>query len=339
MTIQQFQRKIARRVALWKEKWHVPSAQTQAVLDVWQPKNKPETVLLRWFMTEWCNFNCRYCPQNHDRKADIGDGFTAHCFDNFSLQEWLDAFDRHFSDKQLSLVMTGGEPMLDFQNMHAFLKHMTARPQVVSIRIDTNASWKPEKYTDMDVSKITLMCTFHPGQVSDDAFYDKIKTLLDLKFNIGMINYVMDADNVPLFTERFERFAKLGVYLHPNPLWGKHGEYAPADLALMQKMLPEADYIYRNEIAKTIGKPCYFPSLSYEMNAKGIIKVGCLSNKSVSFFANELLPRPASRVPCPHQTCVCLDKYSFLEGVDRNTSLDPLRSYSDELWSRYKNNQ
>lgn len=339
MIIKQIQRKIARRVTLLQEKFHVPSAQTQAVLDVWQPKNQTETVLLRWFMTEWCNFNCSYCPQNHDRKASIGNGFTSHCFDNFPVEKWLEAFDRHFSDKQLSLVMTGGEPMLDFQNMHTFLKHMTARKQVVSIRIDTNASWKPEKYTDMDVSKITLMCTFHPGQVDEEVFYEKIKTLLSLNFKIGMINYVMDADNTPLYQSRFKRFAALGVYLHPNPLWGKQGEYAQADLDMMKNMLPEADYLYRNEIAKTIGKPCYFPSLSYEMNASGTVNAGCMHKKAVSFFANELVARPKGRVACPHQTCVCLDKYSFLEGVDRNNDLDPLNAYSKALWQIHHANK
>jgi hypothetical protein len=72
------------------------------------------------------------------------------------------------------------------------------------------------------------------------------------------------------------------------------------------------------------------------MDATGLIKVGCLSNKSVRIFDKELIPRPKGRVACPHQTCVCLDKYSFLEGVDRNTSLDPLRSYSQALWQKHE---
>lgn len=328
----QIKQKLFRRLKQWQEKWHVPSKQTKAVLDVWQPKGKPETVLLRWFMTEWCNYNCRYCPQNHNRMNPIGDGFTAHAFDNFKLAAWLDAFDRHFTHTHLSLVLTGGEPMLDFQHMHPFLKHLTSRRQVKMIRIDTNASWKPEKYLDIDLSKIILMCTYHPGQVEEDVFYEKIKRLLELGFNIGMINYVMDADNTPLYQARFERFAQLGVYLHPNPLWGKQGLYAENDLALMKSILPEADYIYRNELESPKNKPCYFPSLSYEMDARGRIHAGCLPKRAISFFEPELPKRPQGRVPCPHASCVCLDKYSFLEGVDRNNEINPLNAYRKALW-------
>lgn len=332
MTIEQLQRKLKRRLAVWQEKMHTPSAQTKSVLNTWQPKGQPETVLLRWFMTEWCNFNCSYCPQNHNRNAPLSGGFTAHCFDNFSLEQWLEAFDRHFTDTNLSLVLTGGEPMLDFQHMHPFLKHLTLREQVKMIRIDTNASWKPEKYMDIDLSKIILMCTFHPGQVDEEVFYNKIKRLLELGFNIGMINYVMDADNNPLYRARFERFAALGVYLHPNPLWGKQGNYSESDLSLMKSILPEADYIYRNELESPKNKPCYFPSLAYEMDARGIIHTGCITKGASSFFNTELPNRPKGRVACPHASCVCLDKYSFLEGVDRNNDINPLNAYKKALW-------
>ncbi len=334
--MQQFKRKLFRRVSIWREKWHIPTKETQAVLNAWKPKGKPETVLLRWFMTEWCNYNCAYCPQNHNRMNPIGDGFTAHAFDNFKLEAWLDAFDRHFTDTHLSLVLTGGEPMLDFQHMHPFLKHLTSREQVKMIRIDTNASWKPEKYLDIDLSKIILMCTYHPGQVDEAVFYEKIKRLLELGFQIGMINYVMDADNTPMYQARFEKFAQLGVYLHPNPLWGKQGLYADADLALMKSILPPADYIYRNELESPKHKPCYFPSLAYEMDARGRIHAGCLTKRTATFFDPKLPQRPAGRVSCPHASCVCLDKYSFLEGVDRNNEINPLNAYRKALWQIHR---
>jgi hypothetical protein len=41
-----------------------------------------------------------------------------------------------------------------------------------------------------------------------------------------------------------------------------------------------------------------------------------------------------SRTPCPHHVCACLDKYSFLDGVHRNTSTDPLGTYSSLLRQR-----
>ncbi len=86
------------------------------VLSVWRPREEKPVFLLRWLVTEWCNYRCGYCPQSHDRFARRGH-FTAHAFDNFPLRRWLAAFERHFAERRLSLVMTGGEPMVDGQNM------------------------------------------------------------------------------------------------------------------------------------------------------------------------------------------------------------------------------
>lgn len=315
--------------------WQGDSAAVEpTTMEVWRPDDGMPVVLLRWLLTNWCNYRCPYCPQTHERRAPKGDGMTAHAFDNFPLQQWQEAFDRHFAGYRLSLVITGGEPMVDRKNVPALLNFLSAKKSVECIRVDTNASWKPDRYSDLDRSKIILMCTFHPSHMEESAFIARIRALLDAGFKIGMVNYVMDESNVPLFRARRDKFAEMGVVLHPNPLWGQGGKYKEADLELMKDALPEIDFLYRSGMGDPNGRSCRYPALAYEMDYRGIIRVGCMPSASSSFFDEKLPAQPAGPVPCPHHSCVCLDKYSFLEESERNITTNPLAVYSDLLRSR-----
>jgi organic radical activating enzyme len=306
------------------------------VLDVWRPENRSPVILLRWFMTEWCNYNCPYCDQTHGRREAKGGRFTAHAFDNFPLEQWEAAFQRHFEDKHLSIVLTGGEPFVDRKSLTSLLNTLSGMRGTECIRIDTNAWWRPDQYRDLDKSKITLMCTFHPSQIDGERFLKKIDEILDAGFKIGMVNYVMNVDNLPRYLIYKEAFRQRGIPLHPNPLWGADEKYSKADLELLKTELTEVDFIYRSGVESPRDKKCLFPSLGYEMDYRGTIYVGCHRATSRSFFDPRLPELFAGPVPCPHKSCVCLDKYSFLDGINRNIETDPLKVYGDVLRRKYK---
>lgn len=304
------------------------------VLNVWKPRDAPNTTLVRWHITEWCNYHCPYCPQTHGRYAPKGNGATAHAFDNFPLEQWLQAFRRHFTDQRLSLVISGGEPLIDRKNMPLLLTAFHAMPQVEYIRINTNVAWNLDWYRNVDKSKIILMCTYHPAQVNEQPFFERVERLLESGFQIGMINYVLTAQQREKYFVYKEKFRKLGVPLHPNPLWDKSGRHSAEDMALFASELPTLDYLYRTGKDSPKGKKCLFPGLAYELDYRGKIRVGCHPTASGSFFDQELPALFAGPVPCPHTKCFCLDKYSFLEGSNRNITTNPLELYSRALLAR-----
>lgn len=314
-----------------------PPAKPSPVLATWLPATGRRPLIVRWMLTEWCNYSCSYCPQTHDRFAPKG-RFTAHAFDNFPLERWIDAFDRHFAANHLlSLVITGGEPLLDVRHVPPLLEHLVRQDYVACVRIDTNASWAPEKYAGVDKTKIILMCTFHPGQTTEQAFLDKIDRIRTAGFAIGMVNYVMERTNIDLFRQRRRSFLERGLLLHPNPLWEAGGAYSADDLELMRRHLPQLDYQHRSGSLSPQGKPCLFPSISYELRYTGDIRAGCAAETG-SFFAAELPSRPEPWSACPHAGCVCLDKYSFQRGSERNSSLNPLADYARELLAKAREN-
>ncbi len=99
------------------------------VAEAWKPEGRPAAVLLRWFATHGCNLRCPYCRQNHARRQPI-DGHRLHCFDNWPVDRWLRAFQRHFQARRLSLVITGGEPLVDHAPMAELVNGLTAMPTV-----------------------------------------------------------------------------------------------------------------------------------------------------------------------------------------------------------------
>ncbi|PSS61539.1 hypothetical protein C6558_26160 [Ensifer sp. NM-2] len=221
--------------------------------------------------------------------------------------------------------------MVDRQNMGKVLAHLTMKPNVECIRIDTNAWWKPELFVGVDFRKIILMCTFHPSHTNEEEFKERILVLKRAGVQIGMVNYVMSDDNVEAFKRRRDEFAELGLVLHPNPLWLSNGTYSDASLMVMADAIPDLDFRYRTGSDDPFGLQCSFPAVAYEVDYTGKVFVGCHPAEFGSFFDPELPARPTSAVPCPFHSCVCLDKYSFLDGVERNLSLNPLAEYSKAL--------
>jgi sulfatase maturation enzyme AslB (radical SAM superfamily) len=162
-----------------------------AVAETWRPQSGVPANSLRWTVTEWCNFHCAYCWQKHERRAPTPGGFTAHAFDNFPVERWMGAFEQHFGKRRLSLVITGGEPMLDHANMNVILAFLTAASWCESIRIDTNASWLPRKFDGLAKHKIALNCSYHPSQIDEDKYFRNLAAIQQAGFTIGMVNFVL----------------------------------------------------------------------------------------------------------------------------------------------------
>jgi transposase len=50
------------------------------------------------------------------------------------VYKWIECFDHHFCNQNLSVVLTGGEPLIDKRNMGVLLKHLTTCDYVVQSR-------------------------------------------------------------------------------------------------------------------------------------------------------------------------------------------------------------
>ena len=303
----------------------------QKLFEIWKPADRPHAIMIRWRITEWCNYACRYCSQEHGRSVDRGNGFTSHAFDNFSVEHWQSAFTRHFGANRLSITISGGEPFLDRKSMIPMLNFLSGMAGTECIRIDTNACWNPAAYRELDKSKIILNCSFHSSEIEEDLFVRNLQRILDDGFHVGMVNYVMVKEQLDAFPERRRRFARLGVPLNPNPDFERSCEYSESEKELFQAHLPEIDYRFKVLRTSPRGQKCLYPAITYELDFRGMMKLSCIPSPAFSLFDESLPPLPPAPVSCPLDRCECLDMYSFLEGSTRNQTTNPLQDYCHEL--------
>lgn len=295
---------------------------------VWKPEKGEPGVILRWFISGWCNYNCPYCSLEHERDRSQGT-FKAHSFDNYPPEKWVGEIEKNFKHMRVAMTITGGEPMLDKKNMGKFLKELLPKSFIDNIRIDTNASWNPSNYKDLpNKEKIIFMCTLHPSQTKIDEHISRLKSIQEHGFTIGMVNYVLSPEQSSDYKELAKKYHEIDIPLHTNPLWGS--EPAGETRKILEEVLDKVDFFYRSG-NKTKGKICYYPNVSYEMNQNGDITPGCFRWISKSIFEDGIPELPEAPVKCPHQKCLCLDMYSFIKGINRNTDLNILKIYGNML--------
>jgi len=311
-----------------------PYAGFEEIAGVWKPADGMTPIIARWHMTEWCNYSCPYCYQQHDRKRiirqDKNRTFSAHAFDNFPVGTWIDAF-KCLADKYLvTLTITGGEPFLDSKNMRVFLAAMVSEKNLVNIRVDTNASWDPERYRGIEKDKIYLMCTFHPSRSSPGDFMKKIEEMVTSGFHVAMVNFVMAPEQIKDFRELRRSFEKIHVPLSANPLIGEP-KLSEEESEFLKSVSNEFDLAYKGQIASPKGKRCFYPMVSYEIDMTGHMITGCHPDRSGDFIQGRYPELCHAPVLCAAECCTCLDKYSFLEGCKRNVSLNPLIEFAQYI--------
>lgn len=306
-----------------------------------------------WFMTNGCNFKCSYCfYKSHNandplysKKSMALNPFAApyimsriksgknfkHAFLNFSVDEWLKAFNR-LNERDTIVKITGGEPFLDAKNFKPFLEGLTSMIHINNIRIDTNASFSPDIYDFPGMEKVGLNISFHPNSINLDKFSEKISRIKDAGIKISMVNYVLCPSQLDMFEAVQERMQKLDIFTNANIYVETSEKQTEEGFRMYRKYNPEIDVKLKTGSIKTIGKLCGFPAFGYQMNPTGIINAGCYPNL-VGDFINKGLPGTFKKAaPCTRPRCGCLDQYAFLKSVpQRGNSYDLMGEYVEDV--------
>ena len=285
-------------------------------------------------VTSWCNYRCSYCVTTvHARRDD-----ALHAFDRHPVDAWVAAFAR--VPFELSLLCRGGEPFLDAQ-FGRFLAGVGATPKLRYVRVDTNGSWPPERFDAVPVEvrrRVQLNVSFHPTQITLDAFSRRVDRLLAAGWHIAMINYVMEAaqaDDYDHVRDQFEQ--RHGIYVNPNPdafdpAWQSIPLIRRGGQDRFRALLPALD-LARKTGEPTAGKPCSFPSIAYFIAPDGFAERACgyrtPGEARLDFIHHSDQLRPLTTpVSCPQPTCLCLDRYAFLDEVEaRGREIDLLAEY------------
>ena len=124
-------------------------------------KQEHNALTLFWHLTNYCNYNCHYCKK------------PSHLY--YSSLEHLQEIN-NYADKIRTIILFGGEP-----TFHPKIKEIIKNLKVKDIRIWTNLSRSLNFYLELDLSKISLNCTFHADIADISEFIKKLDSLSTFK--------------------------------------------------------------------------------------------------------------------------------------------------------------
>ena len=295
------------------------------------PEHLRDELRVNWYITQWCNYSCDYCPVLVYHKKSKSDPPQPHAFDHYPVERWLELFDTLEASK-VHVHITGGEPFLDRQNLRTLLEGLAARGRFHTC-ISTNGAWDPAYFRDLDKSSLFLDIGFHPSQTDLDALMRQIVRIRDAGFQIAVVNYVVSPENMDQFEEAYGRLSAEGQYVQVSTMFptGVHlsREYRTArEMEILVRYNTPVDLHYKLFWPLMNKRLCYYPAMNYQLLWDGGVQISCMEGFQNAF--DKGFPRlPRQAIPCPRYQCIgCAEMYRNL--VDEPLYDGPLRIFTHE---------
>ncbi len=295
------------------------------------PEHLHDQLRVNWYMTQWCNYSCDYCPVLVFHKRTKSGQPQPHAFDYYPVEKWLGAFDQLQASK-IHLHITGGEPFLDRQNFRALLQGLSERKRFRTC-ISTNGFWDPAYYQDLDKSGIFLDIGFHPSQTDLDTLIGQMRRIRDGGFKIAVVNYVLSPENMDLFDEAFARLSADGQYVQVSTMFpsGVHlsRDYrTDRELEILVRYNTPLDLHYKLIWPPANKRLCFYPAMNYQLLWDGGIQLACFEN-SQNVFDKGFPELPRHAVACPRHSCYgCVEMFRAF--VDEPLYNGPIMNYTHE---------
>lgn len=275
-------------------------------------------------ITNLCNYKCSYCfLEPYSNRPQYYNAFKC-----YPVDKWIESF--RVVSFDYALTITGRETFMLKNDFPYFLENIAAFENAKSISIVTNGSLIPKLgYPSEKVrEKTTLMVSYHPTQVTLDAFVHTIDAIRAYGWRIGMFNYVMEDDQAEKYEEAKQiLMEKYNIFLNASPdIRFRNKRHK------IKKYLPWKDLRQKTR-AITFGKLCFFPAIAYGLTAQGIAYRQCIGGEKIDFINNSKSLSPLKKpIACPCFKCWCFNNYAFLENFpERGRKLDLFSEYSEQL--------
>lgn len=247
-----------------------------------------------------CNYDCGYCPfaKAYDSRAAL----RRDAADLARFVDWAAA-----QTTALSILFTPwGEGLVrrHYRDAIARLSHL---PHLRRVAIQTNLCVGMRWLDEVDRDKLALWCTYHPSQVSRDAFVARCRELdrRGVRHSVGMVAMHEHLDEIETLRAQLPA---------TTPLWLNAYDERPADyyddaqIERLQAIDPH--FRYNLEPAPSLGAPCLTGESVISVNGDGDVRrchfvAAPLGNLYDGSFAAHLRARA-----CPNARCDCYIGYA-----------------------------
>lgn len=187
------------------------------------------TILYRGPLSS-CNYDCHYCPfaKRHETAAELKRDREA--LDRFA------AWTKGQSQRRLAILFTPwGEALVRpwYQGALATLSHLA---HIDRVAIQTNLSCQLDWTADCELDKLALWCTFHPSQLSRDAFLAQCRGLDErgVRYSVGVVGLRESFDEI----RRLRQELPPQIYLWINAFKDQPDYYAPHEAQFLKAIDP-----------------------------------------------------------------------------------------------------
>lgn len=253
-----------------------------------------------------CNYGCDYCPfaKTKNTRAELED--DARKLERFV--GWIESHPQH----QFHILFTPwGEALIrkSYQKAIAQLSHLR---HVQKVAIQTNLSCTTEWLDHVDKAKTALWTTYHPSEVTRDAFIGKCKTLdaMNIRYSVGMVGFK------ELFDEIRQVRAELSphVYLWVNAYKRQQDYYTQQDMEALQQI----DHLFAHNAKyhPSKGRTCRAGETVFSVDGDGNMFRCHFIRDRIGNIYEANFEKSLSRRACTNETCGCHIGYVHMNDLN-----------------------
>jgi hypothetical protein len=271
-----------------------------------------------------CNYDCAYCPfaKRRDSRATLQRDAT----DLARFVAWVSS-EPSAHARTLSILFTPwGEGLVRKHYREAMIA-LSRMPHVRRVAIQTNLCIGTSWLDRVDPRSFALWCTWHPSEVSLEAFVARCLELhrRDIRFSVGMVAMREAFDDI----ERLRAALPIDVTMWLNA-YDQRPEHYYDDNDVARLLRIDPHFRYSLEPPSSLDAPCATGESVLSVNGDGDVRrchfvAEPLGNLYDGSFAARLGPRP-----CPNRGCDC-----FIGYVHRK-DLPFARDYTDGQLERVR---
>lgn len=250
-----------------------------------------------------CNYDCPYCPfaKRKDTRATMAT-------DKRQVERFV-AFVQQQTGIQFKIFFTPwGEGLIrkHYRQAMVDLSHMA---NVQKVAIQTNLSCAPGWLQKASIEKIALWATYHPGQVSRQAFLDKCRQLdsLGVMYSVGIVGFKETIEEI----ETMRTLLPKERYLWVNALKKQADYYNDTERERLITVDPYVPYNMVHHESK--GKACRTGHTVISVDGDGNIFRCHFIKEKLGNLYEDALPGMLKPRACTNDTCGCHIGYVHMD--------------------------
>jgi hypothetical protein len=260
-----------------------------------------------------CNYACEYCPfaKHAESREELAK-------DRAALERFVVWAGEQHSDQFGIFFTPWGEALIRPWYQRA-LADLTQLDHVERAVIQTNLSSGLLWIEDCRLDRLALWATFHPNEVSADAFVAKVRRLRErgVRLSVGVVG----------LREHFIAIRKLRaalpseVYLWVNAYKRAAAYYSADDVSQLEMLDPH--FPINNQRHPSYGKPCQAGETSFTVDGEGDMRrCHFVGDRIGNIYSGDWRASLRARV-CPNEVCSCHIGYVYLEPLRQHLIYGP----------------